>query len=130
MKSIVVDTDILIDYSNAKSEWLEEMLTKSVARQPLVLSVVTISEFLAADQFEKEIEKLKFGKVLKLFRLQDYNLEIAEIVGKLLRQKKKFSGISFPDLVIAATAIYLKAPLATRNLSHFQGIPDLELFKP
>jgi predicted nucleic acid-binding protein len=35
-----------------------------------------------------------------------------------------------PDAIIAATALYLKMPLMTRNIKDFQKIPHLKLFNP
>lgn len=40
------------------------------------------------------------------------------------------SSIRLPDAVIAATALYLKATLVTRNVKDFRGIEGLSLYNP
>jgi hypothetical protein len=39
-------------------------------------------------------------------------------------------GLLIPDALIAATALEFNLTLCTKNIRHFQMIPDLELFRP
>lgn len=51
---------------------------------------------------------------------------VAEQAGRLGQQyRRSHTGISVSDLLIAATAMTLDLPLATRNVKHFPMFPDL-----
>ncbi|OGG19644.1 hypothetical protein A2721_00825 [Candidatus Gottesmanbacteria bacterium RIFCSPHIGHO2_01_FULL_47_48] len=62
---------------------------------------------------------------LRGVRLVPYNIEVAQVAGKLARDLGR--PIDFPDAAIAATAIANGARLATLNKKDFVGIKDLEL---
>lgn len=128
MDSVVFDTDILIDYANGYAQWIESVLKRG--RPQLVLPTVVIAEFFASQQLDNPKEVVIAQKTFSFFTKQDLTEPIAQIVGKFLRRKLYLQGASFPDLVIAATAISIDAKLATRNRVHFRGIPDLSFFDP
>jgi predicted nucleic acid-binding protein len=123
---IILDTDTLIDYSKGYAPWIDEMMQKGSIR--LVLPTIVIAEFFASktldDLYEVEVAERTFA----LFDRQDLTEGIAKTMGQLLRRKAYPSGASIPDIIIAATAVHLQAPVATRNAAHFRGIPGLTFF--
>lgn len=127
MKTIVLDTDILIDNVHGYARWID-ILLKEKREYMLVVPTIVIAEYLTAKENEtdKGIEKSK--NYLEVFKKQDLNSEIAQILGEILRRKTYTPAASLADLIVAATGIYLDAPLATRNKSHFSKIPNLTFF--
>lgn len=129
MKTIVLDTNILIDNVHGFAPWVDEFLDKQ-SRISLVIPTIVISEYFTSLENETKPEYTKSKAYMSLFKPQDLNMEIAEIIGEILRRKTYTSSASTADLIIAATAIYLDAELATRNKADFAKIPDLRFFDP
>lgn len=127
MKTIVLDTNILIDNVHGFASWVNDLLKKPKDFS-LVIPSIVIAEYLTAKEFEDNIEKKKADSFLLLFKSKDFNNDIAEILGKILRRKSYPQGADLGDLIIASTAIYLDAELATNNKAHFKNIPDLRFF--
>lgn len=130
MKTIVIDTNILIDYVNSHALWLEEILASEKKTTQLVLPTIVIAEYFASTVLEEEKEVRIADKTFAIFTKQDLTEEIARILGSILRHKSYPSGASLADLVIAATALFLDAELATRNKADFAKIPHLRFFDP
>lgn len=128
MKTIVLDTDILIDNIYGFVPWMK--LSLQLGEPTLVLPTIVIAEFLNDQKAETELGIKESKKYLSWFQMQDLNTEIAEILGMILRKKVYVVGASMADLIIAATAIHLDAELATRNKRHFDKIPTLRFFDP
>lgn len=127
MKTIVLDTNILIDYAHGYAPWLN-LLLKSDFK--VVISTIVVAEYLQAPSLKKKIEAKSAERTFGLFEKQDLTEEIARILGKMLREKEYPPGADLVDLIIASTALFLDAPLATRNKLHFRGIPGLRFFDP
>lgn len=127
MKTIVLDTNILIDYTHGYVPWLN-LLLKSDSR--VVISTIVVAEYLQAPSLDKKLEAKLTERTFGLFTKQDLTEEIAKILGRMLRKKKYPPGADLMDLIVASTALFLDAPLATRNKLHFKGIPSLRFFDP
>lgn len=128
MDKIVLDTDILIDHVHGKARWIDDVLTEN--RAELTVPTIVIAEYHTAQELEKKQGLHASREYLATFSIQDLTQPIAETLGTLLRRKSYPTGASTADLIIAATAITLHAPLATRNTTHFKGIPGLTFFQP
>lgn len=129
MRTVVLDTNILIDNVHGFAPWVDTLL-KSLQAYRLVIPTIVIAEYLTAKEVEKTFERAKTEEYLSLFFKQDFTEEIAKILGGLLRHKSYPPGASLSDLIIAATTIFLKAKLATNNKTDFKDIPDLKFFDP
>lgn len=127
MKTVVLDTNILIDNIHGFAPWVD-ILVESTTEYRVVVPTVVVAEYLTAQEIETVHGRRRSKKYLSLFHIQDLTFEIAEVLGTMLRRKSYPKGADFADLVIASTAIFLDAPLATRNKNHFQGIPGLRFF--
>lgn len=129
MKTIVLDANVLIDNVNGYAKWLDYPLQKP-ERYSLIVPTIVIAEYLTAQEHETDKGKEKSYKYLAAFKIQDLNFSIAEILGKILRRKTYASSAGLADLIIASTAIYLDASLATSNKKDFAKIPGLRFFDP
>lgn len=129
MKTIVLDTNVLIDNVSGYAKWLDYLLIKT-ERYSFIVPSIAIAEYLTAQEHETDKGKEKSYKYLTSFKIQDLNFPIAEILGKILRRKTYVSSAGLADLIIASTTIYLDASLATRNKKDFAKIPGLRFFDP
>lgn len=128
MKTIVLDTDILIDNIYGFAPWVKLFLRLDDAK--LVLPTIVIAEYLNDKKVDTKLGADESSKYLSWFNKQDLNEEVAQILGRILRRKTYTSGAGLADLIIAATTIYLDGELATRNKVDFAKIPDLAFFEP
>lgn len=128
MKIIVLDTDILIDNIYGFAPWVKIFLQSENVK--LVAPTIVIAEYLNDKKAETELGEKESKKYLSWFQTQDLNEEIAYILGMILRRKMYSSGAGLADLIIASTAIYLDAELATRDKADFAKIPNLRFFDP
>lgn len=129
MKTIILDTNVLIDHVHGFALWLDSLLKVNTGYTFIVPTIV-ISEYLTAQEIDTKEGKEKSEKYLAFYKTQDLNTEIAYILGQILRRKSYPPGADLGDLIIASTALYLNAELATNNKSHFNKIPNLKFFDP
>ncbi|GBE40323.1 PIN domain protein [bacterium BMS3Bbin09] len=118
--SLLVDTDIFIDYFNAGrfSNILENDLFV------IYFSVVTEKELLSKKGL-KSSEKEAILYTLKNYRRIRINDSIALKYSEL---RKMYPALDKEDLLIAATALTRKLPVMTRNYKHYKKIKELSLF--
>lgn len=129
MRTIVLDTNILIDNVHGFAPWVDYLLNQ-VPEYQLVMPTIVVAEYLTAQEAETAQGSSKSKSYLALFKNADLTFEIAETLGQILRRKTYAPGADFGDLIIAATAIYLDAELATKNKVDFAKIPNLRFFDP
>ncbi|MGH7202976.1 MAG: type II toxin-antitoxin system VapC family toxin [Candidatus Levyibacteriota bacterium] len=128
MKRVVIDTDILIDFSKGHAPWLEKSLRQEKSTLELILPTVVIAEYLASHILEDPKLMKVTEELFSLFRKQDFTEEIAKILALILRKKTYPRSAGFADLVIASTTVSFDAQLATGNKGDFSDIPKLRLF--
>lgn len=114
MKSIIVDTDILIDFLRGKRE-AQDFLLSSIEDAIIYCPVITIAEISAG---MKSHEREKTTELIDSLNIVDVNREIAEKAGEYKRDEKRQS-LELDDCLIAATAFVKKATLATGNGKHY-----------
>lgn len=128
MRSIVLDTNVLIDHIHSFAPWVSNFLESGGTQ--LIIPTIVIAEYSTDIQMETELGRKRSEEYLSWFSKQPLNEEIAGILGSLLRRKAYSQGAGLADLIIASTALYLDAELATRNKSDFDRIPHLKFFNP
>lgn len=126
-KRILIDTDVLIDYSKGFSDRLEKLLQASqTGEMDLSISPVNIAEFLNNKDLKSESIREKGKAFLKLFRVEPLDRETGERAGDLLRQGK---AMYLGDALIAAACLQKNLLLMTRNKKHFLDVKDLNFFE-
>lgn len=127
MKSIVVDTDILIDYLRAGRGPFPALIElQKQHKVELCLSSVTVMELFAGKSSRGKSEYLE--EFIGQFKVIPFDKIIAKFCGELRRDLKM--SIQTTDLLIGTTALWLNAQLTTGNKKHFTGIPGLKFFNP
>lgn len=130
MKSVILDTDVLIDYANGHAKWLDKATSSADIKIKVILPTIVIAEYFASTAFDKEKDVLIADKTFSLFTKQDLTESIAKVLGSVLRHKTYVPSASLADLIIASTALVFDAELATRNKKDFEKIPQLRFFDP
>lgn len=124
---ILVDTDVLIDYSKAKSGDLGALLERSESGEvELFICPVNVAEFLNDRKLKTSNSmRLKARNFLKLFKLVKLGMETGEITARILLN---VDGIYLGDALIAAACIENDLHLLTRNQKHFSRINGLKFY--
>lgn len=114
MKSVILDTDILIDFLRGKKGAQDYLL--SIFEESIIFcSVITVAEIFAG---MKSHERERTIELMDSLNIVDVNREIAEKAGEYKRDEKRQS-LELDDCLIAATAYVKKAVLATGNGKHY-----------
>ena len=126
MYKILVDTDVLIDFSKGKSLFLKHLLLlQNKGKADLFITPVNITEFLNDELLVDEGKFEEAGEFLGNFKTLVISKQIGVLAGKCLREKET-SYIA--DALVAASCVEKKLVLATRNIKHFQRITNLKFF--
>jgi len=121
MKKILVDTNILIDYSKNKGKLLEEYNEEN---WELWINPVVVAEFLNDRWLISRTKQKKAENFIGLFKCLDINKEEGIKTGDLIR-----TGLvdSLADGLIAATCLTETMLLLTKNQKHFKKVKGLKL---
>src|SRR4030067_978626 len=118
--SILVDTDIFIDYFN--TGFFSNILENDEFR--IYYSLVTKKELISKNGL-KASEKIAIFHSLKNYRVVNIYSTIAAKYSSL---RKKYPNLNKEDILIASTALVKRLPLLTRNWKHYKNIEGLVLF--
>lgn len=126
MDKILVDTDVLIDYSKGSSGLLQKLIELQENRKlELFINPVIAAEFFTDQNLAVKSKFDQAEKFLGLFGMININREIGILAGSLSRKK----AVSFlGDSLIAATCLQKKLKLATRNKKHFNSVKNLNFY--
>lgn len=117
MKSVLLDTNIIIDYLNGEPKAKDEMDAHDI----LYISLITYMEVLVGVKNSEKRELVK--DYLKTFQIVTIDYAIADMAVDM-RQTWK---IKLPDAVILACASKMKTELSTRDTKDFEGIPGVRI---
>jgi len=89
-----------------------------------VPSAVFLEIWAGSSMDNPEIAK-KTKRILSIFKVYDLTRQVAENAGVLIRNRQVDASL---DAIVAGTALYLGAQLATSNKKHFVKVKGLKLF--
>jgi hypothetical protein len=121
---ILIDTDILIDVGRNDS-FAKDYLDHFEKSFELSISSITQMELIVGCRNKNEQKLL--DKFLKRFQTIVLNEEINFKAISLLNQYRLSHGLLIPDSLIAATAIVLDIPFASKNQKDFIFIDELKI---
>lgn len=126
----LVDSDWVASYLKGRKEALD--LLTSLGREGLAISLISFGEIYEGIYYgpDPKSHEAGFRNFLKWVNVLPLNRKIMQRFAHLrgeLRRKGRLIGD--PDILIAATALYHNLTLVTRNIKHFQRIPDLKLYQ-
>ena len=126
MIKVLVDTDVLIDYSKGYTGTLEELFEKQAKAQvELFINPVIIAEFYTDLKLKNKQRREKTEEFLRFFKTANISGKTGLLAGELLRGNRV---LFLGDALIAATAVIEKLKLATRNKKHFKSVQNLEFY--
>ncbi|MCM8788128.1 MAG: PIN domain-containing protein [Candidatus Omnitrophica bacterium] len=126
-EKIIIDTNIIIDYEKKKSNLLEKYLKLQEKNKIKVfISVVSVFEYYSSQLLEEKTYFSDTEILFSFFTIQEVNKKIAQLAAEINRKYKLYKKIGLGDILIAATSLYLNAPLLTKNKKHFKLIPHLK----
>jgi toxin FitB len=112
---VLFDTDVFVDH-------LRGARRLSAGQDTIWYSVVTRCELFAGSRVDED----QVGFLLSPFIEAAVDRKIAQRAGRL----KRLIGTRIADALIAATALEYGFALVTRNVRHFERIPDLRVQEP
>ncbi len=126
MDKILVDTDIIIDYTHAKGSVLEQLVgAQNVGNLELFVSPIIIAEFFTDGRLTEPKRMKETKELFSIYNVVDVTAQTGFIAADLLR--KKFIPL-IGDALVAASCLQGRFQLATRNIKHFHKVPGLLLY--
>ena len=126
----IIDSDYVADYLVAKPQAIT--LLSSLAQEGISISMITVGEIYEGIYYgynpQQGQERFqKFLQTVDTYRLTQAIMQrFARIRGELRRTGQIIGDF---DILIAATAIQHRLTLVTRNIKHYQRIPDLKMYQ-
>jgi len=127
MSKFLVDTSVLIDFSNGKDKLLSPLLkNQKKAKCVLYVNPIIITEYFTSDEFERESLFQKALEFIGIFANSQITKSDGLTAGKLLRKNQvNFLG----DALIAANCLNNDFKLVTKNIKHFKNVRGLNIYK-
>lgn len=119
---ITLDTNVIIYYTKsdpAVVDFVSELLARNAGIQ--ISSVTELELFSYPNLSTDEVDKIE--RIMKTIFVVSLDSKVARLAGTI----KRLYRLKIADAAIAATSLFTKAPLVTRNVRDFQKVPDLEL---
>jgi len=130
-EKIICDTDIIIDYLNARQNRHEEtkmILDREVGLENILISSITKMELILGATNKADVTVI--SKSLKRFNVLLINPAINLRAINLVHTYRLSHGLALADAMIAATAIETELQLFTYNIKDFKFISKLSLYQP
>ena len=121
---MLIDTDILIDAGRSINDAVS-ILQRTELTDQLLISTITQMELIVGARNKNELRVLE--RFFKRFTIVKVNQSISDAAVDLVRQYRLSHGLLIPDAFIAATALVINEPLATKNRRDYQFITGLTL---
>jgi predicted nucleic acid-binding protein len=119
-RSILLDTDILVDFFRGHSKAVAFVNTHSAR---IILSSIVVAELYAG--VKGDAEQVVLDNFISLFRVVPVGDEIAKAAGIYKRDYAKSHAVGLADAILVATAEAENAELKTLNTKHYPMLRDL-----
>ncbi|MBI2459839.1 MAG: type II toxin-antitoxin system VapC family toxin [Parcubacteria group bacterium] len=120
---MTIDANIIIAYLGGDANLVKTLTKWRQLGLPLFLSTVVETEILSfpgmAQAELQNTEKFLEENFISI----TFDRALARIAAEIRRGTK----IKFPDAAIAATALFTRTPLVTRNIKDFKRIPTVQI---
>ena len=122
---ILCDTNIFIEIYRGNLDIIQTV--KSIGQHNLIISDVTCAELLFGARNKKEIITIR--KDLNKVTVLPIETSISVLAVELVEKYALSHKLSFPDALIASTAIIYNIELYTLNIKDFKFIDGIGLFE-
>lgn len=120
---MTIDANIIIAYLAGDQKAVEAISGWRREGRVLFLPSVVETEVLSFSKWIDDELIITEKFIDENFTSVSFDRNIARIAAGIRRETK----LKFPDVAIAATAIFLQTPLVTRNIKDFKKVPRLEI---
>jgi len=132
---VIIDTDVIIDYLKRRPEPIARQIFRAVKAGKITahMTSITVFELSRGARLSPQPEKsMKAVKILQDFiKVLPFDAETAETAAEIcVYLEEKGKPLEIRDLFIAASAKTLDLTLTTRNIAHFNRIPDVKVTTP
>ncbi len=121
---VIIDTDILIDIGRRVHEAID-CLKQIKEKSSTAISTITQMELMIGCRDKQELQLM--NDFLQQFQIIKLDEQISDTSVYLLKRYRLSQGLLLADAIIAATAVAIDVPLATKNQRDFQFIKELNL---
>jgi len=134
IRAACFDTDILIDYLRGPSKITKLLMEKIYERKILACTTaincfeIWLGAYLAP---KPEVLIKETEEFINQLEIMNFNYETSIEASRILATlRKKGQVIEIKDLFVGSIAKVGEIPLVTRNVKHYERIPELTLFTP
>lgn len=124
MNKLIIDTDILIDYGRGDEKALN-FINGTRLLYDNQISVMSWLELIIGARNKKELKIIE--KFTGQFGIIYFQQEISLQAVKLLNEYRLSHGLMIGDALIAASALFLDCPVASKNRRDYVFIENLKL---
>ncbi|MGH9333360.1 MAG: type II toxin-antitoxin system VapC family toxin [Vicinamibacteria bacterium] len=122
---IVVDTDVLIDALKGRRD-TKERIAEALRARAIGTTTINVFELLSGAKSGSSLKSVR--SLLDALRVYPVDHEAGAIAADVRRHlEKRGEGIGMADYLVAGVCLSRGLPLLTRNLAHFQRVPELAL---
>lgn len=128
MTSVVLDTDIVIDFTRKANPLLRRLLDQALDKKIAVfIPSIVVLELMSGQETSQKEKLSDLETLIKEAEFVPLGYQLSKLAGFIVRNAK--GKVQSGDAIVAATAISLNAKLATRNKKHFSGIKNLRFYR-
>jgi predicted nucleic acid-binding protein len=117
---LLLDTDVLVDYSRHRPEAVRFM--RSLSQRPMI-SAITVAELYAGVRDGEE--RAALDAFVSRSVVVPVDTQVAERGGLIQRQYHPSHGVGLADAIIAATVQIERCRFASLNIKHFPMLQDV-----
>lgn len=125
-KTILIDSDILIDFGRDRIEAVNTIAILEADYQ-LSTSVITAMELYSGCRSKSDLKRV--DELISDIPILFVTKSISEKAFELMKIYRSSHGVEINDMLIASTAIELDAKLISKNQKHYQFITALDLLE-
>jgi predicted nucleic acid-binding protein len=125
-KSVIVDTDILIDFSLDRPDAVQTMAILE-ENYTITVSVITAMELYAGCRSKKDLKIV--DELLSGIQIELVTKVVSEKAFELMKKFRSSHGVEINDMLIAAAAMTLEVKFVSKNQKHYIFLPGLDLLK-
>jgi tRNA(fMet)-specific endonuclease VapC len=127
MESILIDTDIVIDYLRSKQKSSTELI-RLLAKHDIFLSSISEFELFLGAKTQRHQTDLEM--VFKEVEVMPFDFGCGRIAADIWRSRElTHQQLEIKDVFIASIAIFGDLWLRTSNKKHFKGIERLQMWQ-
>jgi predicted nucleic acid-binding protein len=123
---VIIDTDILIDFSLDRSDAIQTM---ALLEDQFILSVsvITAMELYSGCRSKKDLKRV--DELLSDVHIEFVTKSISQKAFELMKKFRSSHGVEINDMLIATTSLNLEAKMISKNQKHYKFLPGIDLLE-